>query len=292
MIREAMTTGKLAFDQPILDDQLSSGLWGAYRRPARLFGLIRPDGARHNGRPSCTILTQLGTVLARHTRQQLFGLDTKKIGSWLSQDSLPLDALEVFDTVDNSPTDDELEVLGEGIRAFDKVYRFPYAGLYDCFHHPSSRAATGLSTLDVDRLNAEQASVVPTGKALRVLINAVEGPYRKWMANTADGHLSIGAPSTQSEVWKQLHQAGEPDMVHLHGCLSRAENEGRSLFEAADAHQNWLASAKGATPWDRALPDKNWAIAQLPDFGLSAPMRLFAEGVDAGSVRASDGDET
>ncbi len=294
MLIEATKTGKLGLDQPILDDQLSSGLWGTYRRPARLFGLIRPEGAQHNGRPSSTVLTQLGLDLARRTRQRLFGSDTKKIGSWLNQDSVALDTLEAFETVDNSPTDDELEILSKGFRDFDEVHRFPYAGLYDCFLHPSSGAAARLSALDCDRLNAEQAAVVPTGQALRVLINTVEVPYRKWMVNAAGVDLSVNLPSTQIEVWKQLPQATELAMKHLHDCLAKAEKQRHSLFEAADAHQKWLANERGAAPWDRALPDKNWGAAQLPDFGLSAPMSLFAEGIDArpASAAASDGDET
>ena len=68
LIDEAANTDRVKLDEPILDNQLSSGLWGAYRRPARLFGLTRPVGNRVDGRPSSTMLTQLGRDLASATR--------------------------------------------------------------------------------------------------------------------------------------------------------------------------------------------------------------------------------
>ena len=291
LIDEAASTDRVRLDEPILDNQLSSGLWGAYRRPARLFGLTRPVGNRVDGRPSSTMLTQLGRDLASATRQQLFGPHPKKIGSWLWYDSLPVDDLGVFLTLDNAPTSHELGVLREGMRAFDRAHRFPYASLCDCFWRPSKGSVWGLNALDVDRLNAEQAVVVPTGKAIRSLIKSVEGPYRKWMA-TGDSGIAISPPSTQSDLWQQLREAHEQDLVDLHDRLSKAEQKGLSLFEAADAHQKWLARARAAIPWDHALPDKYWATAPPPDFGLSAPRGLFAEGLDASPGSVSESDET
>jgi len=292
LIHEAASTDQVRLDEPILDNQLSSGLWGAYRRPARLFGLIRPVGNRLDGRPSSTTLTQLGRDLASATRQQLLGPHPKKIGSWLRYDSLPVDDLEVFLTLDNAPASQELGVLREGMRDFDRVHRFPYAGLYDCFCRSSEGSVWGLNALDVDRLNAEQAVVVPTGKAIRSLIKSVEGPYRKWMVSAADSRIAISPLSTQRDFWQQLREAHEQDLVDLHDRLSKAEQKGLSLFEAADAHQKSLARARAAIPWDHALPDKYWATAPPPDFGLKAPGALFAEGLDTSPGLASESDET
>jgi hypothetical protein len=220
------------------------------------------------------------------------GPHPKKIGSWLRYDSLPVDDLEVFLTLDNAPASQELGVLREGMRDFDRVHRFPYAGLYDCFCRSSEGSVWGLNALDVDRLNAEQAVVVPTGKAIRSLIKSVEGPYRKWMVSAADSRIAISPLSTQRDFWQQLREAHEQDLVDLHDRLSKAEQKGLSLFEAADAHQKSLARARAAIPWDHALPDKYWATAPPPDFGLKAPGALFAEGLDTSPGLASESDET
>jgi hypothetical protein len=110
----------------LIQDQLSRGLWGAYRRPARLFGLIEMDSSgRRDARPSTTHLTASGKELAKATRAAIRGGEQKHLGAWLKYDEIPREYLEAVVDSGPAPSPAEVEILSAGMAKFDEGHRHP-----------------------------------------------------------------------------------------------------------------------------------------------------------------------
>lgn len=266
----------------LIQDQLSRGLWGAYRRPARLFGLIEmKDGARRDARPSTTRLTSSGRALASATRAAILGGQRKRLGAWLEIDRIPVAALDAVVDSGVAPSGDEVDELSDGMAQFDQGHRFPYSSLHQCWSELGREGSLTIRSLDGHLLNEDQRRALPLGLAIEELIQHVELPYREWMLGERS---SIAASVAQAKEWTQLRDAGERDLVRLHDKLLPAKGRD-GLLAAADEHQRWLAEARGSAAWERDLPNPSWANSALPDFGLSSPRNLFSEGVLAATSR-------
>jgi hypothetical protein len=268
----------------LIQDQLSRGLWGAYRRPARLFGLIEMDSAgRRDARPSTTHLTASGKELAKATRAAILGGELKRIGALLEYDQIHREDLEAVVGPGPAPSQAEVEILSAGMAKFDERHRHPYKGLRACFTQSAEREELTIDSLDASLLNDDQRNAHQLGLAIAHLINEVELPYREWMLGN---QVSLPLAITQDRAWREVEQSGERDLVDLYQRLLASGSQ--DLLVTADEHQGLLAEARGSTPWERDLTNPSWSDPGSPDFGLSSPRSLFREDVLDASLHTFD----
>lgn len=253
--------------KPLLTAQLSSGVWGGYRRAASAFGLISGAG-RRSLRLSEVTLTSRGKDLIRHLRKGT--LDGVNVGSWAPKDDVPLAILDKI-RADRPVSKNEARVLTEGIESYDKFHEHSLGHLRSVFDREGS--AISVQDLPGSVLSSRQRVAVPQAVALLEAIEQLEFRFRDWAAT--GNEPTWPKRLLNLPIWR-LAGPGELDLANLHARINRAGDG--AIGKAVLAHHQNLSAARGAAAWE---PGSNLNIAsqKVPDFALGALRSLFTEGV-------------
>jgi hypothetical protein len=258
-----------------LNDDLSGGLWGAYRRPALQLGLLRP-WSNHSSNPAFTELTALGLELAKAIENSAvqFPTKTRKLVRNRTLWTTPEDAAELIVSDTGTPTGHELDVLSRTLGVYDtrsaeKGKGRPFASLRKAFDDNGGNLA--LDSLDRSALTEGQAQALDDAQALVALMDAVEKPYRLWVnGERVDFPQSVA----QHPGWAIVRLMGEPELSRLAMDLNA-----EPTLDAVHRHQKLLATDRGREPWESDEPRLGREEMLLPDFTLGSMARLFGEGI-------------
>lgn len=268
LLLEAVATGKYPLDRPLFSRPFPAETFGAYRRSAAAFGLIKGASGRGT-RFGAVRLTKTGNELAKAFSSTAFaGI---KVGHWARQDSVSLARVVAAINADPAPSEAEVEALSTGMTTYDGFHDHPLSRLREAF----DRSSGGLSLDDLDpaSLTGAQASAVVQARPLIDAIEQLEFPLREWVAT---GERPVIASSVlESPIWEL--GADEPDVSRLHRRLVDAQT-GRLVDAVLQFHQE-RAVMRGASAWE---PGSNLPAADrfmLPDFTLGPLEKLFQEGV-------------
>lgn len=257
--------GPVPLDVPLLSDERSGGLWSAYARPARMYGLAQTlgsSGLRDHQ------LTDAGRRLARATRSAL-GFRAGRIRR----------VIEEHDEVELSqvglrlgePPVAYLEVLGEVLGSGDRAWGERLKGLWgqigevleDDDLRPDPRRFQP-DLLD----NDDQRDALEAAHDVAGLLEVVEGAFRSEDASSLTPELaahpafSRAAAAGYDLEYEPVRQALESGGA---GALDR-------LWQVH--HERHPVS--GA--WQRGDEHEAWATS-VPDYGLDAPAALYVQGV-------------
>lgn len=268
-VQAAGPNGEVSLTQPILQNQLSAGTWGAYRRSGGLFGLTRR--ATQRGRPEKALLTPQGSLLADATWQAIRSAAGKKVhfAYRIKQGAVPADGLK-WVLKDGKPSKAELAILNRGIQGFDRASDGRLGALYRVWSETGELSISSLVKGD----GLPQADSVAAGAAVVHLISALEPPLRKWAATGSEPNLPSGV--WQSKAWDQVGAWGEHDLL----ALRNAGLEAGSGLAALQQHQRWLAEIRGSEPWEAGMAEPSVRRFTPPVFALPAVQRLFEDGVN------------
>jgi hypothetical protein len=257
-------------DLPILDQQLTTGVWGTYRRSSSAFGLISGAGSR-TVRLSETMLNASGRQLAATLRQHA-GRGVQ-LGHWAAQASrtVPIPVLEQL-AAHATPTNDEVLVLAQGMAAYDKAHELALCHLRSAYDH---RGGLTLATINLGKLAPQQRLAVKVARSLVTAINAIERPFRHWVATGERSPIRSSAWSL--DVWTAAESEGENDLIHLRNLA--ASRPAAKQLDAVLQHHRWLARSRGAPAWAPGDGREASFADEAPTFTLRAAASLFGEGV-------------
>jgi hypothetical protein len=261
----------------LLHDDLSGGLWGAYRRPAVHLGLLRPLGSRTN--PTATGLSALGSELANTLEPSAIAnaYAVRKLARNPNRRTTPAGAAVLIPADAGQATAKEAAALSRAFTAYDSERANlgrgrPFASL-----RASYDAAGGeltLNGLEPSRLTEGQAQALADAVALDALMTLVEAPYRRWVVG---GKGSVPKTVAEHRAWARVRTSGEPDLVALHDDLKVDPSLG-----AVHAHQERIATSRGREPWVQGDPFPGRDKLVRFDFTLGSAAGLFNDGVRPG----------
>ena len=269
LMEEASATGEFSLTVPLLRSQLSSGVWGSYRRSSAAFGFI--NGASGGvTRLSATRVLGSGSELVKAFKDSAYSGTNP--GHWARLDYVSIDDVLSYIDAQSEPSPEEQEIISKGIESFDAHHDRALARLRGEFdRHGGSLTLKGL---DPRHLSADQAASVIEAKALVEGIQEVEFAFRDWIAD--ENGLSVPASIRKLAIW---HLAGpqEPDIARLSQVIEDSSKD--TLARNILQHHRHLSMTRGAPSWEpgSGLPTVRQRI--LPDFTLKALRNLFDEGV-------------
>lgn len=269
-----LTSDGYPLSRPVLTDQLSSGIWGQYRRAAVAMGLIG-DGGSSRLSIATVPMTSQGRAMAAAARKDLGGLQLERL--LVPKDAPELVPLSQLDKINPSdiPSKRELDALSKGMKTFDDHHEGELIALRRVFDDYQTLSIAILNRKSViDRLTPSQSHAAQEAKAVRKLLETVEKPFRSWISSE-----SLGGPEQErhvipDSVWKVVKLANEPDMTRL-AELSGSLSTSSGMEALYDYHQ-WISSQRGTEPWGRGHQPPEF---ELPTFTLDAAANLFKEGV-------------
>lgn len=268
--RMLATDDDLDLTRPILAQQLSSGLWGTYRRAAEHYRLIQPADAtgRRSTRPRAYRLTTAGRRLRTETLSHI-RTGEPRLGHWLKVGRVERHGPRSWLRPRAGCTASEASLLSALIGAVDAEAGGPLRRLRAEFDR-SGRLT--LHSLRTGSLTPDQAAALELGRAVLALMRDVEQPFRSWTAGgPRPSRRSLRRVLARPE-WDIVIAANEADLAHLWEALNHDPS-----VEAVLGHHRWLSDLRGAEPWTR--PDRSKERFVEPDFGLDAPRHLFSEGL-------------
>lgn len=276
IVESARQTGKLQLDVPILTAQLSMGIWGTYRRSAALFGLILAKG---RGGPRHAKLTAKGRELADLLCQQV--APKVQFKTYLAKPAAPESLLDVIDPLGTGtqPSEEECSLLTERMERFDRRHEHALGRLRSCFDQQGGDL--DLDELDAERLSPHQRPALQAARGLKRLLLEIEKPYRTWVTGASE-EVDIDSSIWAHEAWDIARRRGEIEVTHLR---DRITNRQQDPMAQLHAHHEWLTELRGGIVWKQGDEDPTKAAFTMPDFGLSAPAQLFAEGVNPSGPR-------
>jgi len=258
----------------LLHDDLSGGLWGAYRRPAIQLGLLQERWTRST--PSATTVLPLGKALART-------LDGRAISDPAAVRKLARDPLRLTDSERTAyliaedtgfAPEEEAAGLSRALTEYDdrrvergRGRRFgALRSAYDKAGHLS------VESVDGSLLTEGQAQALEEARALVAIMNAVERPYRLWVTGN---RATLAKSVLNDSAWALVATVAEPDLQAL-----RSDLQHDPTFDAVHRHQARLATARGRESWEREDPRPGRDEFEPPDFTLRTMASLFTEGVE------------
>jgi hypothetical protein len=260
------STGTLDLARPVLSSQLSTGLWGAYRRAAVHFELIQRQGS--NTRPSAHKLTAAGHRVRLATWAEIrFG--QPQLSHWLKVGVIGRDRPVEWLQPGIGCSAREAAALSAEIRRVDGDAGGPLGRLREHFEHTGGLA---LSRLRLSSLTDDQSDAVRTARAIDRLMDEIEAPFRSWVAGGKAAPPPHWREVASHPDWNVVLCAGEHDLAHLQQALAD-----RPHVESVRSHHRWLCEQRGARPWEPNDQDKEHL--EPADFGLSAPRLLFSDGL-------------
>lgn len=260
-------------DRPILTSQLSSGVWGAYRRSAAMFGLLQgADAARVQ--LANTKLTPRGKKLASAFDAAAF--PGTYPSTWLNYPAVEIGALDDIKASASPPggkSSKEVRLLTEGIEEFDAFHERALGRLRTEFDHLGGSLA--LTKIRLTQLAPAQRSALRLAVHLVEAIEEVEYPFRAWVADETESPAFTNSVRSL-KLWSLL-PPNEADLLRLGNALAAANKD--QLPQVVLRHHRQLADARGAPRWE---PNSGLSAAEtreLPDFTLRSAASLFREGV-------------
>jgi hypothetical protein len=255
---------------PILDEQLSSGIWGAYRRSSSAFGLIYGAGGRVV-RLSETVLTPSGHQLANALRTNAGG--HVQLGHWATESNrtVPVSTLGLVEA-EPGPTEQETALLSHGMASYDARHEQALSHLRVAYEQQDE---LDLKTIDLAVLSGRQRRAVEVARSLVAVIEAVEKPFRHWVATGKRSQIPKSVWS--AEIWKAAKVDGETALMHLHDLAVDAP--AAKALDIVLGHHRWLARERGAPQWAPGDGREAALVNEAPTFTLRAAKSLFDEGV-------------
>jgi hypothetical protein len=257
-------------DRPILDQQLSTGVWGAYRRSLAAFGLI--GGARGRVvRLSQTVLAPSGHQLANTLRSNACG--GVQLGRWADESNyeVPVAKLRLVDA-DHSPTKEEVILLSQGMTSYDSRHESALSHLRNAYEQHNE---LDLKTIDLTALSGRQRRAVEVARSLVAAIEGIERPFRDWVATGE--RTQIAKSIWSADVWKAAKVDGESELMHLRDLA--VDRPAAKALDIVLGHHRWLARRRGAPEWTPGDGRVAALVVEAPTFTLRAARSLFAEGV-------------
>ncbi len=259
----------------LLHDDLSGGLWGAYRRPALHLGLLRPRGNRSN--PAATGLSALGTELAKTVEGSgvAYPTATRKLVRDRTRWATREQAADLVPADTGTPSTHEVDVLSHTLAAYDDRREEqgkgrPFAALRAAFN--ADGGDLNLDHINRSTLTEGQAQALDDARALTALMMAVEKPYRKWVTGRS---ATLPKTVAQNSAWALVRAMGEPDLSRL---LTDLDTD--PTLDTVHRHHQRLAAERGREPWERDEPRLGREEMVAADFTLPTAANLFTDGVD------------
>jgi hypothetical protein len=266
-LRQIHAGASLDLTRPLLDQQLSVGIWGSYRRAAAYFGLVDATG-RSATRPSTHQLTTAGKVL-RDATWSAVRPGQPQLRKWLADGTVDRDKLAEWLRPGTGCTQREAEALTSAVKTVDSRSGSPLGRLRRQFEQAGKLTLSGLQ---LTGLTESQSEAVRTARAVERLMGALEEPFRAWVAGGSKPSTGELREVAGHRDWQVVLAANETDLEHLHRLLVDTPR-----IEAVLEHHKWMCEQRGSSPWVR--PDRTKQHLELPDFGLAGPRSLFSEGL-------------
>jgi hypothetical protein len=257
--------GRPSLTTPLLARQLAGGLWGNYRRSSGLFGLIRTS--RRHASVSDSELTALGRKLADAAQAAI--APGFRFVSFVHKDEISTtELMRLRGAI--APSTAEHRLVAEAMGEFDQAYNGALAALCAIWKRYRSLDLSLLATFR-NELTDEQQDALDSAIELDWLMERLEKPYRHWVSSGSPNAPPIAKIADRR--WNRV--AG----LDRYLASLRERLQGSASMQSLHAHQEWLARVRGAPAW--ALGDATPSIARYipPDFGLSSPSQLFAQGL-------------
>jgi hypothetical protein len=262
----------------LLHDDLSGGLWGAYRRPALHLGLLRGKWNRTN--PAATGVAPLGVSLANTLETTAVANPTsvRKLARDPTRSTTPEQAATLIPADTGRARPKESAVLSRAFGAYDDRCENegrgrPFASLRAGFDRVDKMLT--LDNLNASLLTEGQAQAFGDAVALADLMVALEVPYRRWVTGR---NAALAKTVARRAAWARVRAMGEPELVELHDRLTADPS-----LEELHRHQDRIAAARGREPWVLGDPRLGREKTLPFDFTLGTVSRLFTEGVDPDS---------
>ncbi len=240
------STGTLDLRRPLLDSQLSTGLWGAYRRAAVHFDLLERTGGGTT-RPSAHRVTAAGHRVRVATWAEI-RRGQPQLGHWLKEDSVGCERPAEWLRPGVGCSAAEAAALSNEVRRVDGAAGRPLGRLREQY---TRTGRLSLHRLRLDGLTADQADAVRTARAIDALMHDVEAPFRSFVAGGKAPPMRHWREVAASADWEALLHSNEHELGHLQQALAT-----RPHVESVLAHHQWLCEQRGARPWERPDQDK------------------------------------
>jgi hypothetical protein len=260
---------KVNLTRPLLTRQLSSGLWGAYRRSAERFELItRVDGTPRRGtRPASYQLTASGQDVQRVAKSAIV-TGKPHLQSWIRKGHCPRRLLDEFNpSVGCKP--EEAQALSAPVQRVDERDGRPLGRLRNHFARQNGLSLRKLALKD---LTVDQQQAVRIARAVDLLVERIEDPFRRWISGDSSSRDAELRAAAALPEWDTLLDLGELGVEQL-----RLELQANAGVDTLQRYHERLCELRGAPHWERPDPSKDFG--EPPDFGLSAPRRLFEDGL-------------
>lgn len=267
-------------DKPLTSQQLSSGIWGGYRRSATAFGLIRPSGSRSG--PSGYKLTKLGSEMASAITMAAFS-EKVRLAQHTVKKSLPVAVLRSLisrQSPGEQPSSLEVELLSRAMLVTDRSQDNALQCLRAVFDRRKRRPLELVTLAKEKELSEVQRRAAIAASELLSLMLAIEAPYRLWV--TGSSVKPIPQTIWRHPGWETIRRWPVPELVSLHDNIC-SPPKGATVFETIHQHHERLMESRGAEPWERDIDTPARRDYQAPDFCLQSASLLFAEGVLQGA---------
>lgn len=275
-VLEAMVrSGSVDLDvSRLLRHQLSTGLWGSYRRSAEHFGLILRHGGGRGTKPTVFRLAGpgCGDDLAAAARMAITGGGAVQLAARLREGVVDTERISGI-CVGDAPTARELKILTACIQAVDKTAGSPLRNLHRSYERAGNHLS--LSTPHMAELTPLQRRALRAARELRSILTEIEPDFR--------AYITEGAKIEVTKKWlrdRDLSLFNEwdllADMERLRRhCLDLGVTRGIREHHAA------VCERRGSTPWERGDTDdvKRPEAFDEPRFALPSAKALFDEGV-------------
>lgn len=257
--------------EPLLQQEMSVGLWGSYRTGLGRYGLTRPLVGARRTRPSGAQLTSSGTWLAAAATR----LATPMVwDGWYADTTATTTTLAELGDIDPDRDADDRECgrLADALRRADVNALEDHARLREVY----DAGQLALATIPVDALSSTQRASLVIARHLADLVDQVERPYRSWLAGE---NAALGAGIATHPGWAEA----DPSEDVIGQLVERLRADGPTLT-TLHAHAAHVARLRGADPVERHGVADDYAEAPGPDFLISAARSLFSEGYLAGAA--------
>jgi len=256
--------------KPILKRQLSSGIWGAYRRSASYFGMVA-SGDRRHGNPASSVLLGRGKELAQACRAAAI-LPNTQLASYAARPTVPHSVLDRFKANGHVASANEVSILSEAVAYVDLRHGGRLKNLRLVFADGPEETLTPKRVASAKHLDPDHLDAASAAAALVTLMEAIEAPYREWITGDTNARLDPGVLGLPG--WRHAGERKERDLQHLQRLL-----ESNVSLDSVQEHQAWLAQRRGAQGWHPDDFDEARRLFVPATFSLKAASNLFAEGV-------------
>jgi len=247
--------------RPILNQQLSGGVWGGYSRAAREIGFI--TGGRGF---STTQLTSSGRELGEEFRSQLLSHMRTPIGR-PRVNTISTDQVREVSRRIRPPSRRERDAVSQALSNVDRDRKL--SKLY------AQRDHVLRDDLDQSGLTQEQSDAWVASRDINTLISHIEAGYRSWVTGTTE----VGRPRPINRAAASRCKPWDADNTIAR--LDAAIRSGGGWPEIHRWHQQ-IMTERGSDSWEVDVPDPARTRWGLPKYRLDALRGLLHDGVVIG----------